>query len=322
MKNIDSIASRIVFIINESKRKKASITSEDLKNNPELFEEILGYSIYKDYTSEFWSLIDKEKSEIEMSDKDEWSKDLSLLEACWEAINKIYENDDRSNMENTKIMIGDLLRVIEIINISRYSSPSALINYKGYHVNQGLFIEFINLCGKLPLESTKELSDKNIELHELNYIVTHANDAQKQRIVTYLGKYSDRKEENALYSSVYSYIVYLGIKGLLDSKIITSLGEIMPTIEFNGLLKVLESQNIISLEELEKYKRNAVEKNINIDTLDGLLAYFISQGINKNTLNGLREILNADQFQYCVKKLFDMKYITSEEYQSIFGNKR
>lgn len=322
----EDILNKIVDIIELSEQKKEELeTKEIFENNisspnDKNFFVFNPYYIYKDYYDNFEKLRNQELTyHLLKTDKYAALKNQSLVRECYKLI-----ESDIANKE-------DYEKVINIINGCNGKKAEELSYIGGYFICKDDLSKFKELCNKYKIgigvkinndkdkvldlleNSKKQVADQKLRIqNHINKLKNEFKDEKAKNIsnksdVSIVNdnlKSGSISEINTILNCNYKEIIYLGMLGYLNSRMIVELKNIMTNNEYDELLKTLEKYNIFSHDELLNIELDVNEKINNVTNIDELVAYFaIKDNLNFETLKLLIPSIGIENYHYLVEQL-------------------
>lgn len=336
----NEILDRLVEIIDISEKKKMELEScgiydKDKMPNEKDFVSYYPYYIYRDYQKEFENLKNQELTYFLLSsDKYAVLKNQILIKECYEKIKIDSENKE------------DYEKIISIIKNTVGKKASDLIYIMGYFICFEDYNLFQNLCAKFSIGISKKLSSNKEEALEYLEVSKKQTSDQKKRLTKHMNAIKSAKEikqelfntsikleeksqklndlnDNENFGKVdvildgkYKEIIYLGMLGYLNIKMITELKSVMNNEEFKLLLEELVKYGIFSKEEILDIEIEVNKTIKKISDIDELVAFFaVRKDLNADALKALIPSIGISNYHYLMDQLFKFNAIDFEKYK-------
>lgn len=335
MKTYQDILNRMVEIIKLSAQKKIEIEAKDEfdvdKNQKNQLFFGYPYSIYKDYQEEYDDLKNRELTYYLLSEnKNAFNENQKLYNQCLSQLDDDYENKE------------DYEKLIAIIKNSFGKTANDLITIMGYFIVREDFELFKQLCKKLKVgigvqlnpanvsesskireESQKEhskqikriakelerLIDKQKTIEEQSQSDLETQKSQPDDLAT-KSNHQDTKNDN------FKEIIYLGMCGYLNPKMVAELKIVLKNDEFKELLDALKKHGIFNEQELLQIEIESAEKVKTINEIDELVAFLaLRDDLNVEALMILIPSIGLNNYYYLIKKLYNFGKIEYEAYK-------
>ena len=327
-----------ILILSEQKRKELEslgITDIGKKLNERNFEGYHPFVIYKEYYQEFEYLKNKELTFCLLTeDREVGLKNHLLLSECRERL-----ATDTHNKQ-------DLEDIIKILEKSNGMKADNLMHIVGYFVPETDYEVFKEKCYQLKIGPCKEIA-KNKEEFLIHFEKNRSEiDKQRKRIIKHFKKSIDKREieEELIDKEVFidakkkeinnsdnlqceenldinlegkfKEIIYLGMLGHLNIKMVSELKTILKENEFKELINVLKQNGIFTESDLLEIELEANKKVKTITDIDELVAYFaVRKNLNVAALKVLIPSIGIDNYHYLMDQLFRFNAIDIDAYK-------
>lgn len=335
------ILNRIVEIINLSEQKRRELESQgifdkDKKPEEKNFEVYHPFVIYKEYKKEFQNLKNKELTYCLLSqDEQAGLKNHLLIEECKKRL--------QTDIENRQ----DLEMIITILQKSYGRKADGLTYLTGYFIPDEDYNIFKTICSKLNIGPQKKLSDSKEEFLKYLKINQREISNQRKRILKHMKMFAVEREveEDLVIKDIeretkrqelddypsnlseekndinldgkFKEIIYWGMLGYLDIKMVSELKTILKESEFQELINALMQYGIFTEEELLDIEIESKKKIKTITDIDELVAFFaVRKDLNVVALKALIPSIGIDNYHYLMDQLFRFNTIDFETYKN------
>lgn len=305
------ILNRIIEIIKLSENKKIELENDDIYDDKlsladKNFNAFYPYHIYKDYYKEFEYLRMKELTfHLIGADKYAFLKNNSLIRECSNCLvtGKISQS-----------VYDEIVCILERVSLA---SAEELIYIYGYFVCERDLEKFKTICFKNHIGINKPIKGNQEETREIFDKNAEQTKEQKMRIHMHMESLKNdiSKNENIILNCKYKEIVYLGMLGKLNLKMIADLKEVMLDDEFKELTNVLLDYKLFTNEEINSLYSKESSKVKEVSDIDELVAFLsVRKVTNVEGLKVLIPFIGIDNYHYLMDQLYKFNAISHEDY--------